>query len=112
MVSFYKQKVDLYSLLHVQAPIISTSGSNKMAWLGMAAQRDLLLDGWEIPSGSIILEDQLGEGCFGEVHRGVVKGPLPHSYMMKSTICKTVAIKFLKRKPLFLGDQIKSKLLW
>ena len=82
----------------VQAPIISTSGSHKVAWLGMTARRDRLLDGWEIPSGNIILEDQLGEGCFGEVHRGVVKGPLPHSHMMKSTICKTVAIKFLKRK--------------
>ena len=66
--------------------------------MGLVPHRNLLLDGWEIPAGSIILEEQLGEGCFGEVHRGVVKGPLPNTYMMKTTICKTVAVKFLKRK--------------
>ena len=70
-----------------------------MAWLGMASRRDRLpVDKWEIPASSIILEERLGEGCFGEVHRGVVKGPLPSTHMMKSAICKTVAIKFLKRK--------------
>ena len=72
-----------------------------MLWLGMAAsRRDQLpaADKWEIPASNIILEEMLGEGCFGEVHRGVVKGPLPSTHMMKSAICKTVAVKFLKRK--------------
>ena len=66
--------------------------------MGAAYNRGMAYDGWEIPSGSIILEEQLGEGCFGEVHRGVVKGPLPNTHMMKCIICKTVAVKFLKRK--------------
>lgn len=79
----------------LQAPIIK---GNRMAWLSRATDhRYLAMDKWEIPAGSIILEEMLGEGCFGEVHRGVVKGPLPSTHMMKSAICKTVALKFLKR---------------
>ena len=85
-------------MVHVQTPIISTSKGNGKVWWGTASQRYQPVDGWEIPSSSIILEEQLGEGCFGEVHRGVVKGPLPTTYVMKSAICKTVAVKFLKRK--------------
>ena len=55
-------------------------------------------DDWELPSTNILLteEEPLGEGCFGMVHRGVVKGPILHSRMMKNTICMNVAIKFLK----------------
>lgn len=58
-------------------------------------------DEWEIPQSSIIVEELLGEGCFGEVHKGVVKGPLPVSRMMKNSICVTVAVKFLKRENFF-----------
>ena len=83
---------------YLQAPIISTTKGQRVTWRGMVAQRYQPVDGWEIPSASIILEEQLGEGCFGEVHRGVVKGPLPTTHMMKSAICKTVAVKFLKRE--------------
>lgn len=71
-----------------------------MLWLGNN-RRNVQFDGWEIPAANIILEEQLGEGCFGEVHRGVVKGPLPTTHMMKSTICKTVAVKFLKREIIY-----------
>lgn len=56
------------------------------------------LDDWEIPVGSVIVDTKFGEGCFGEVHRGVVRGPLPSSRMMKSNICINVAIKMLKSK--------------
>ncbi|CAI7996042.1 hypothetical protein GBAR_LOCUS1805, partial [Geodia barretti] len=43
-------------------------------------------DDWELPSPSILLTDEqpLGEGCFGTVHRGVVKGPILHSRTMKN----------------------------
>ena len=75
--------------------MISASKSTRIV-LGRTPHRDV--DKWEIPASKIILEEMLGEGCFGEVHRGIVKGPLPNSHMMKSAICKTVAIKFLKRK--------------
>ena len=54
------------------------------------------LDDWEIPVGSVIVDTKFGEGCFGEVHRGVVRGPLPTTRTMKSNICVTVAIKMLK----------------
>ena len=53
-------------------------------------------DEWEIPQSSIVAEEPLGEGCFGEVRKGVVKGPLPVSRMMKKSICVTVAVKYLK----------------
>ena len=55
-------------------------------------------DEWEIPSSSVVVEEQLGEGCFGEVHKGIVKGPIPNSRSMKNSICVTVALKFLKSK--------------
>ena len=48
--------------------------------------------------GAVIVEAKFGEGCFGEVHRGVVRGPLPGTRSMKTNICVAVAIKMLKRK--------------
>ncbi len=56
------------------------------------------LDEWELPATSVVVEEEIAEGCFGLVHRGIVKGPLPSSRIMKNSICETVAIKFLKRK--------------
>lgn len=53
-------------------------------------------DGWEIPRSSIILEGELGEGCFSQVYRGFVKGPLVSSHAMRNSIYKPVAIKLLK----------------
>ncbi len=55
-------------------------------------------DEWEIPVGAVIVESKFGEGCFGEVHRGIVRGPLPSTRTMKSNICVAVAIKMLKSK--------------
>lgn len=59
-------------------------------------QTSVEYDEWEIPVGSVIVDTKFGEGCFGEVHRGVVRGPLPSTRTMKSNICVTVAIKMLK----------------
>ena len=50
----------------------------------------------------MVVEEQLGEGCFGEVHKGIVKGPIPNSRTMKHSICVTVALKFLKSKPVYV----------
>ena len=33
-------------------------------------------DEWEISPSDIIVENKLGEGAFGEVYRGSLKGPL------------------------------------
>ena len=61
-------------------------------------------DDWELPSCNILLneEEPLGEGCFGTVHKGVVKGPILHSRTMKNTICMNVALKFLKSKSILV----------
>ncbi len=57
-----------------------------------------IVDEWEIPVESVIVESKFGEGCFGEVHRGIVRGPLPSTRAMKTNICISVAIKMLKSK--------------
>ena len=59
------------------------------------------LDEWEIPAPQVIIEDRLGEGCFGEVYRGMIKGPINNPRLqgtMKHAICPVVAIKILKCK--------------
>jgi len=56
-------------------------------------------DEWELPPSHVIIEDCLGEGAFGEVYRGIIRGPIMNPKVhpsMKSTICTTVAIKLLK----------------
>ena len=58
-----------------------------------------VLDEWEIPAGQVIIENRLGEGCFGEVYQGTIKGPINNSKIqasLKNTICPVVAIKLLK----------------
>lgn len=71
------------------------SGSRRISRPSISGPRT---DKWEIPAGHVIVEEWLGEGCFGEVRKGVVKGPIPNSQCMKTSICVTVAIKLLKRK--------------
>jgi serine/threonine protein kinase len=55
-------------------------------------------DEWEIPSSCLVRESQLGEGAFGEVHKGFVRGPIESSKLLKSAVFTTVAIKYLKSK--------------
>ena len=58
-----------------------------------------LLDEWEIPANEVVVEEQLGEGAFGEVYKGVVKCPITNLKVplsMKKSICTPVAIKLLK----------------
>lgn len=57
-----------------------------------------IIDEWEIPVNKVIIETKFGEGCFGEVHKGFVRGPIPNSPTMKGSICIAVAIKTLKSK--------------
>ena len=57
-----------------------------------------VIDQWEIPVNKVIIETKFGEGCFGEVHKGFVRGPIPNSPTMKGSICIAVAIKTLKSK--------------
>ena len=56
-------------------------------------------DEWEISTDDIIMEEQLGEGAFGEVYKGVIRGPLGNpkiSTIMRHSIGVPVAIKMLK----------------
>ena len=56
-------------------------------------------DEWEIPPVALDVEKELGEGAFGEVYKGVVRGPIPGSRTMKDSIGSVVAIKYLKGTP-------------
>lgn len=57
-----------------------------------------MTDDWEIPVENVQTDAKFSEGCFGEVYKGVVRGPLPNSRRMKNTMCINVAIKMLKSK--------------
>ena len=62
-----------------------------------------ILDEWEISTDDVIVEQQLGEGAFGEVYKGVIRGPLENpkiSAILRQAIGVPVAIKLLKSKSL------------
>ena len=63
--------------------------------------KELSMDMFEIPAQCIILDQKLGEGCFGEVYRGIVRGdysnPYLTAYLRQKSHC-FVAVKILKGK--------------
>ena len=68
-------------------------------------------DEWEIPANEVIMEKLLGEGAFGEVYKGIVKCPIVNPKVRsssKSSICTTVAIKLLKRKPHYYYHKVSN----
>jgi len=56
-------------------------------------------DEWEISPSDITVDDKLGEGAFGEVYRGSLKGPLINNKVkpeFRNSLFLPVAIKLLK----------------
>jgi len=56
-------------------------------------------DEWELCPSDITVSQMMGEGAFGEVYRGFLKGPLNHSKVkteFRNAINIPVAIKLLK----------------
>ena len=81
--------------------LMFTGGAKK----SLSSRKELLItaDEWEIPPEQVIVEGNIGEGAFGEVLKGAVKGPLSNPKVpraLKSSICIPVAIKMLKSKQL------------
>ena len=71
---------------------------NAMATVG---DKTPVLDEWEVPATEVIVDRKLGEGVFGEVYKGVIRGPLQNSKinpLLKKSIGIPVAIKLLKGK--------------
>lgn len=59
----------------------------------------ILRDGWEIDPSKIILETQLSEGAFGEVHKGYIVGPLTNPKLLselRKNVTIPVAVKMNK----------------
>lgn len=60
-----------------------------------------LTDEWEVAPSEIIVDRSLGEGAFGEVYKGILKGPISCSKVrpsMRAAVSLEVAIKLLKCK--------------
>ena len=68
---------------------------------GTFSDKRSILDEWEISTNDIIVDQLLGRGAFGEVYKGVIRGPLENpkiSIVLRQAIGVPVAIKLLKRE--------------
>jgi len=71
----------------------------------MTPNESQLVDEWEVPPSEIIVDKSLGEGAFGEVYKGVFKGPLLCSKIrpsLRNAVSLEVAIKLLKCKSMMV----------
>ena len=61
----------------------------------MQKQKDIC-DVWEVNSDDVTISEELGQGAFGKVYKGTMKGPLSKKKSLKSTTA--VAVKVLQGK--------------
>ena len=76
-----------------------TRGLKKPYTVGL--NPSLVTDKWEVPSSQVIVEECLGEGAFGEVYKGIIRGAIHNPKVrraLKNNMCTPVAIKLLKRE--------------
>ncbi len=62
-------------------------------------------DDWEVSPSCIIVEDLLGEGAFGEVYKGTLKGPITCTKVQRNyrnLVSISVAIKLLKGESIYV----------
>ena len=62
------------------------------------------VDDWEVSPSDIVVDESLGEGAFGEVYKGFLKGPLTCNKVKPSyrnAVHVGVAIKLLKGRVVF-----------
>ena len=77
--------------------------------LEMEVLDNSLFDEWEIPPSDVEVDMLLGEGAFGKVYRGILKGPLANGKVkpeFRNALHLTVAIKLLKGLTYFLKSDL------
>ena len=87
-------------------PMFSVSYAPKETpmFLEMESVDTTVGDEWEISPSDITVDDKLGEGAFGEVYRGTLKGPLINNKIkpeFRNSLYLPVAIKLLKGRVVF-----------
>ncbi len=80
---------------------ISYAPKDNPPFLEMDSIENTISDEWEIAPSEITVEHEgkLGEGAFGEVYRGFLKGPLTNGKVkpeFRNALHLSIAIKLLK----------------